>query len=199
VALRSGEHLADEFKQINRFQKVPCIIEDDGLKLSESVAIFRYLMTKNTGIDEHWYPKDIQSRAHVDEYLEWQHNNTRMGCAMYFQAKWLLPLMTGKPTSESKIVMAQTHMENVLDLLENVWLQSNEKDFLTSKEISFADILAACELEQPRIADYNPFEGRPRLTKWYQKVKEITNPYYDQAHAILNKIVTSNDNKKSKL
>lgn len=41
VALRSGEHLQEEYKQINRFQKVPCIIDDDGWKLSESVAIFR--------------------------------------------------------------------------------------------------------------------------------------------------------------
>lgn len=41
VALRSGEHLNDEFKAVNRFQKVPCIVDNDGWKLSESVAIFR--------------------------------------------------------------------------------------------------------------------------------------------------------------
>lgn len=41
VGLRNGEHLTDEFKEINRFQKVPCIVDDDGFKLSESVAIFR--------------------------------------------------------------------------------------------------------------------------------------------------------------
>jgi glutathione S-transferase len=46
VDLRIGEHLTDEFKNINRFQKVPCIVEnDDGdvFKLSESVAIFRFV------------------------------------------------------------------------------------------------------------------------------------------------------------
>lgn len=41
VALRKAEHLSDEFKNINRFQKVPCIVDDDGWKLSETVAIFR--------------------------------------------------------------------------------------------------------------------------------------------------------------
>jgi glutathione S-transferase len=40
VKLRNGEHLTDEFKAINRFQKVPCF-DDDGFRLSESVAIFR--------------------------------------------------------------------------------------------------------------------------------------------------------------
>lgn len=42
VALRTGVHLEDEFKEINRFQKVPCIVDDDGWKLSETVAIFRW-------------------------------------------------------------------------------------------------------------------------------------------------------------
>jgi glutathione S-transferase len=41
VALRKSEHMNDEFKEVNRFQKVPCIIDNDGFKLSESVAIFR--------------------------------------------------------------------------------------------------------------------------------------------------------------
>jgi glutathione S-transferase len=42
VDLLSGEHLDDEFKQnVSRFQKVPCIVDVDGWKLSESVAIFR--------------------------------------------------------------------------------------------------------------------------------------------------------------
>lgn len=36
-----GEHMTEDFKaNINRFQKVPCII-DDGFKLAESIAILR--------------------------------------------------------------------------------------------------------------------------------------------------------------
>ena len=94
VALRNGEHLTEDFKQnVNRFQKVPCI-DDNGFKLSESVAIFRYLAAENQ-IEDHWYPVDVKKRALVDEYMEWQHNNTRITCAMFFQTKWLIPLMTG--------------------------------------------------------------------------------------------------------
>lgn len=41
VALRNGAHLTEEFKtDVSRFQKVPCI-NDNGFKLSESVAILR--------------------------------------------------------------------------------------------------------------------------------------------------------------
>lgn len=155
-------------------------------------------MAMNSEIAENWYPRDVRTRALVDEYLEWQHNNTRMACAMYFQSKWLIPLMSGKTASESKVAMFQGHMEKTLDTLENIWLDSSEKAFLATDEISFADVLAACELEQPRVADYNPFEGRPKLTQWYQRVKSLTNPFYDEAHGIINKIVNSNQ-KKPKL
>lgn len=150
-------------------------------------------MDKNpNSIAEHWYPKEQRSRALVDEYFEWQHNNTRMTCAMYFQAKWLKPMMSGKPPKAEQVEFFKENMEKTLDLLENVWLESSEKKFLTTNEISFADILAACELEQPRVADYDPFEGRPKLTAWYQKVKEITNPFYEEAHVFINKIVKMN-------
>lgn len=172
-------------------------------------------MELNSSVANHWYPKELRARALVDEYLEWQvtvrqlqhehnfvfcrqHNNTRMACAMYFQTKWLIPLMSGNPPSESKIAIFQAHMEKTLDSLENIWLESSDKAFIASNEISFADILAACELEQPKMASYDPFEGRPRLTAWYKRVKELTSPFYDEAHHVLNKIVNSNK-KKPKL
>lgn len=42
VDLGKAEHLNEAFREVNRFQKVPCIVDADGFKLSESVAIFRY-------------------------------------------------------------------------------------------------------------------------------------------------------------
>lgn len=51
-----------------------------------SIAILRYLCREHS-VDDHWYPKDSKAQARVDEYLEWQHVNTRLSCAMYFQHK----------------------------------------------------------------------------------------------------------------
>jgi hypothetical protein len=45
-------------------------------------------------------------------------------------------------------------MENCLEEVERVWLKNGEKDFIGGGKISVADILAACEMEQPGI---NPF------------------------------------------
>jgi len=41
-------------------------------------------------VADHWYPKDSVKQAQVDEYLEWQHTNTRADCALYYLHKvWL--------------------------------------------------------------------------------------------------------------
>lgn len=40
VKLARGQHMKESFREVNRFQKVPCI-DDNGFKLAESVAIFR--------------------------------------------------------------------------------------------------------------------------------------------------------------
>lgn len=87
-------------------------------------------------------------------------------------------------------------MESSLNNLENVWLESANRKFLASEEISFADILAACELEQPKMAWYDPFEGRPLLKSWYERVKEATNPYYDEAHVVVKKVIANNNKAK---
>ncbi|XP_055712180.1 glutathione S-transferase theta-1 [Phlebotomus papatasi] len=185
VALRNGEHLSEDFKnQVNRFQRVPCI-NDNGFKLSESVAIVRYLANKHK-IPDTWYPQDAKKQALVDEYLEWQHNNTRITCALYFQLMWLKPLLTGKKPTEKEV---DTHLQRVvttLDAIENIWLEKTP--FLAGNEVTVADLWAACEIEQLTLTPYDFRKGRPRLTAWLEKVRSSSNPHYDEAHKILKKL-----------
>ncbi|XP_017877162.1 glutathione S-transferase theta-1 [Ceratina calcarata] len=184
VNLGKGEHLTSEYKKVNPFQKVPAI-EHNGLNMFESVAILRYL-SREFKLSDHWYPKESKSQLKVDQYLEWQHLNTRFNCGSYFRIQYLIPLLTGQPASEETLSKYKRHMIESLDDLENVWLKEN--DFLTSSEISIADILGSCEVEQVRITGYNPQEGRPRLAAWMKRVADETNPHYQEAHAFLNKL-----------
>lgn len=107
------------------------------------------------------------------------------------------PMFKWGPPSQKKIDATKKVMETTLDLLENVWLQDPSKPFLATQEISFADILASCELEQPLLADYDPFATRPNLAKWHQLVKEKTNPIYDEAHATAYSLIGTQE--KSRL
>lgn len=141
-------HLTDEFRSnINRFRKVPAIV-DDGFQLSESVAILRYLAAQNN-IDDHWYPKDLKVRARIDEYLEWQHGNTRQTCAQYHILKYMKPKTIGHSSGDEQMVaMAERQMNKTLNQIEKLWLKPGT--FISgTDQVSFADVLAACEIEQP--------------------------------------------------
>lgn len=143
-------HLTDEYKKtVNRFQKVPAIVDND-YQLAESIAIFRYLTAKNN-VADHWYSSDIAVRGRIDEYLEWQHNNTRSTCSNYFILKYLKPRVAGKAPDDDRIIAsAQKQMEHTLDEIERYWLKECGP-FIAGDDLSFADLLAACELEQPSL------------------------------------------------
>ncbi|XP_037951322.1 glutathione S-transferase theta-1 [Teleopsis dalmanni] len=184
VALRKREQLSEEYKKINRFQKVPCIVDGD-LHLSESVAILRYLSDKGQ-FSETLYPKELKARAKVDEFLEWQHLSVRLGCAMYFMRLWLLPMNgLAKMPSEEQILKLQKEMENSLDIIENIWLDKSE--FLTAKKLTIADIFGASEIEQTRLTKYDVSRKYPKIAEWLEKVRKESNPYYDEAHKFIYK------------
>jgi glutathione S-transferase len=50
-----------------------------------SVAILSYLSDKHKKAD--WYPTELQKRARVNEYNNWQHLNLRANGSMLFQTK----------------------------------------------------------------------------------------------------------------
>ena len=56
-------------------------------------------------------------------------------------------MMTGKPVDEKRAARFQAGMEQALDNLEKVWLRNTP--YMAGEQISVADLLAACELEQP--------------------------------------------------
>lgn len=94
--------MTEKFRtDVNKLCKVP-VIHDGDFRLTESVAIFRYL-AKKYPIDEFWYPKDLKERALVDEYLSWTHNNIRLMASLLFFTKWRDPIMTGIPADPKKV------------------------------------------------------------------------------------------------
>ncbi|XP_044746206.1 glutathione S-transferase theta-1 [Coccinella septempunctata] len=194
VNLREGEHFSEDFKQnFNRFQKVPFIHDKDFI-LSESVAIVRYI-SREYGLSEELYPKDSKQQALVDEYLEWQHNNTRLYCAMYTYEKVFMPMLTGQEPDQKIITRYAKGIKKTMDSIENLWLRENK--FICGNKVTVADLFAACEIEQPRITGLNPVAGRPKLEEWLNTIRKEFDPFYSEAHQILNKL--SSKNEKAKL
>jgi glutathione S-transferase len=74
--------------------------------------------------------------------------NFQNSCSLYFRAKWLTPILTGKPESPGKLELLRSRMDETLDMMENIWL-AHDKKFMITNSITIADLLAACEVEQP--------------------------------------------------
>ena len=66
IAPRSGETQTVAFTSLNRKQKIPFLVDGD-VKLSESVAICRYLLEAYSGGDV-FRPTDLIDRAKLDEW-----------------------------------------------------------------------------------------------------------------------------------
>ncbi|RLU21362.1 hypothetical protein DMN91_005735 [Ooceraea biroi] len=185
INLGKLEHFSPEYEQVNPFKKVPAI-EHSGFKLTESIGIMRYLC-REFKVDDHWYPHDSKQQAKVDEYLEWQHLNTRLYGSTYFLVKFLNPLMLNRPAKPEKVAESESRLSDCLDLIEKIWLK--DQPYLTGNVISVADIFGACELEQPYMAGYDPKKGRPRLAAWMERVAKETSPHYQEAHKFVQQIV----------
>jgi len=162
-------------------------MQDGEFVLTESIAIMRYL-AREKEIADHWYPKESRAQAKIDEYLEWQHLNTRMMCASYFINRWLDPMIKQKAPNEKMVAKSLKEMEKCVGQIEGVWLKGGEKRYIGGEQISVADILACCELEQPTIAGYDVREGRSILTDYMDRVKQELNPHYDQVHIAVYKM-----------
>lgn len=164
---------------MNRFSKLPAI-NDNGFKLSESVAIFHYLGRKGF-IPERWYPKDVKTLAKIDEYLQWNHNNLHIGAGMLFFMQQVIPMRTGKQPSVEEVKEQEKMLNRNLIDLENIWLADNK--FVAGDEITFADLLAASAIEQTLIVLFT-VDGRkyPKVHKWLQEVRDYFGPLFVEAH-----------------
>jgi len=187
IKLDRGEQLKESYGEVNPFRKVPAI-DDNGFKLSESVAMLRYL-AREKAVDDHWYPRDLKSQAKVDEYLEWQHVNTRLFCAMFFQHKFSKPMLLKTPVNEKAVTRFHDGMVNCLHEIEHIWLNGDKKPFLCGDNITIADLLACCELEQPGMAGYDVFTKHPILGQYRDRVRDATGKHYEDAHKVV-RIVT---------
>nr|AWX68893.1 glutathione S-transferase theta 1 [Heortia vitessoides] len=187
VDLRKAEHYSEEFSKVNRIQRVP-VIDHDGFILSESVAIIKYLARENI-IPEKLYPRDSKLQARVDEFLEWHHIGLRLHCAMYTRVMFLDPVLDKSRKQDPKTAANyKGRMMDALETFDTKWLGQG-REFIAGNTLTVADLFAASELEQPRLADFNPMQEFPAIGAWAQKVRAYFNPHYDEAHVIVNKIV----------
>ncbi|GFN99432.1 glutathione s-transferase theta [Plakobranchus ocellatus] len=186
VALRKGEHYGEEYKKINPFCLVPAI-DDEGFKLTESMAIVKYIINKYN-LPEHWFPRqNLKHQARVEEYLQWHHANTRFCCGSLLLELVINPQASGKPVDHVAVENLRQKTTVMIHQLESYFLK--DKNYLAGDEISIADLFAVCELMQLFVChEHSLYEKSPIVKSWMERIKNQTNPYFDEAHKIVYRI-----------
>ncbi|XP_063769072.1 glutathione S-transferase theta-1-like [Pseudophryne corroboree] len=179
ILLFKGDHLSEDFLKVNSLHKVPALKHGD-FTMAESTAMLLY-MANEYKTPDHWYPSDIKKRARVDEYLAWQHTNTRPLGSKLFWIKAMTPYLLGHEATPDKLDPAVAEYNNTLKNIEEYFLQ--DKPFLAGDEISIADLVAIVEIMQPVGAGIDVFEGKPKLSAWKHRVEEaIGAELFNEAH-----------------
>lgn len=110
----------DWYRAVNPVAGIPAI-DDDGVVVSESNAILRYLATRERRLD--LYPDDAQERAAVDEMMErWVATFRPAFFRVEAPALGFAPGkgMGGAPPDPEKAAAATAEILPVLDLLEGI-------------------------------------------------------------------------------
>lgn len=112
------------------------------------------------------------------------------------------------PVNEKAVTRFHDGMVNCLHEIEHIWLNGDKKPFLCGDNITIADLLACCELEQPGwipifkcdlftanifilkgMAGYDVFTKHPILGQYRDRVRDATGKHYEDAHKVV-RIVT---------
>eukprot|EP01096_Ripella_sp_DP13-Kostka_P000783 TRINITY_DN1088_c0_g1_i1.p2 TRINITY_DN1088_c0_g1~~TRINITY_DN1088_c0_g1_i1.p2 ORF type:complete len:246 (+),score=117.96 TRINITY_DN1088_c0_g1_i1:70-738(+) len=180
VNIIGGGTRTPEFLAINPAGTVPTIVEGD-FKLFESNAILTYLADKYQW--EAYYPKDLQVRAKINEYLHWHHQNTRL-CTLKLFRPILLQTFMGIQAEEGAAEAGAKIVTKVLGLIEKFL---GEHTFLVTDQPTIADIACYCEIDQLEAMNLYQFDAFPNVQRWITQMKAL--PLHDEVHEGLNGFV----------
>lgn len=176
--LKKGEHKSASYEKINPFKKIPSF-KDGDIIINESCAALRYIARKYDKSGQ-WYPSNIEDVARTDEYLDWQHTNTRKHGVGVFYNMVLVPKSSGKEADMELIRSHASQLKIVEEDLLKYFLAN--RPFIGGQKPSIADISACVELEQPIRAGYVYSEP---IQDYMKRVKSEIGECYDKAHQIL--------------
>jgi len=166
------------YKEAGRLATVPRI-DDDGFVLNESHAILAYLGNKHG-----WslYPKDLQVRARVDEYLHFHHRSIRDITIGLFAPVMRPDLGIPKPVTMVSKMNAKNGLAHLEKFLSN-------SPWIAGDSPTVADIVAYCEVGQclPYHFDLADISKYTRVMEWAKRCEQL--PGYASAHKPLEKFL----------
>ena len=104
---------------------------------------------------------------------------------VYFP-KVFAPRLLGKPVDEKKIARGKKQLATCVEMYDSHFLKTTP--FISSEQISIADLLAVTELSQLDLLEKDFIQLSPKVKNWQQRCVDALGVDYVEVHTILNKL-----------
>lgn len=184
VGLAQGENHAEAFARLNPNRQVP-VLETEGLVLTESAAILRYLagLTGSAA-----YPEDLKQRAIVDARLDWFNTSFARDAAYGLAYPVLMPnLLPSQAEAAAQAThRAQQQTERWLEVLDRHWIGTN--DFVAGPSLTLADYLGAAYVSLLDLValDFSPY---PAIRAWKDRMENLA--HWQECYAAFSGLVAA--------
>ena len=163
--LMQGALKTPEFTSLNRFQRVPVLILDDGTAIAETMAICRYF--EETKPEPALLGKGAKKRAVIEMW------NRRMELGLLFSvAQAFRHLHPAAAPLEVPQVAAwgEANKPRALEILQFMDEELGKHRFIEGEDYSVADITALVAVDFARVARIQRSEGHKNLARWHAEV-----------------------------
>ena len=139
IGPRTGETQTESYTQLNPKQKIP-FLEDGNLKLSESVAICRYLVNRYGAAATIASPASIEEQAREDEWLSFVYGELDETSLYILRRHEALATIYGK--SSTAITAAKQYFQKQVTVVD---MHLCETQYLANNKFGVADVfLTTC-------------------------------------------------------
>ena len=176
IGPRTGETKTETYTALNPKQKIP-FCEIGAVKLSETVAICRYLVARFGNSPSLSTPRSIEDAAKEDEWLSFIYGELDETSLYVMRRHGALSNIYG----EAPAAMASAH-EYVLRVLQVVETALNDREFLLQDKFSLADLfLITClnwvlNYDIPLASSLQAYRDRIILRPAYKRAAEANKP-----------------------
>jgi glutathione S-transferase len=180
VDLFTGEQYKPAYEAINPNHLVP-VLEDDGLRLTESSAILKYLAEK-TGSPA--YPKDLKQRARVNERMDWANTQLNRDYCYGFVYPQIFSFHKRRSdeAQTAQIEWGRQRAQGWLKVMDTHILAGGQK-YLCGDAITLADYFAAPFVHVGELTG-SEYSAYPNVNAWLVRMKSL--PSWDKTFETIN-------------
>ncbi len=165
IDLMKGELRTPEFTKLNRFQRVPVLVLDDGTAISETMAICRYFEEVNP------LPALMGTGARARASVEMWNRHMELGLLFYVAGAFRHghPAMAHLEQPQIK-EFAEACKPKATAMLHVLDEELSGRRYVAGDVYSVADITALCAIDFMRPSRIARPEGLKHLDRWYAEV-----------------------------